>query len=66
GSFWVGMIKAPLFAFLVATTATFWGMKPAESPEEVGRQVTSSVVQSIFLVIVADAAVSVIVSYMRI
>ncbi|KPV41017.1 hypothetical protein AN478_03535 [Thiohalorhabdus denitrificans] len=61
-SFWVGMIKAPIFAFLIALTATFWGMKEADSPEKVGQQVTVSVVQSIFLVIVADALVSVALS----
>ncbi|MFA9459717.1 MlaE family ABC transporter permease [Thiohalorhabdus sp. Cl-TMA] len=61
-SFWMGMIKAPVFAFMIATTATFWGIKEAESPEEVGQQVTISVVQSIFLVIVADAVVSVALS----
>jgi phospholipid/cholesterol/gamma-HCH transport system permease protein len=58
--FWSGMIKAPVFAFLIATTATFWGMQVAESADSVGRLTTVSVVQSIFLVIVTDAVFSLI------
>lgn len=53
--FWVGMVKAPVFAFLIAVVGCLEGMKVAGSAESVGRHTTSSVVQSIFLVILFDA-----------
>ncbi|WP_395788442.1 ABC transporter permease [Aquimonas sp.] len=53
--FWVGMIKAPIFAFVIAVVGCLEGMKVAGSAESVGRHTTSAVVQSIFLVIVLDA-----------
>lgn len=59
-TFWVGLIKAPVFAFLVATVATFWGMRVSGSAESVGRSTTVSVVESIFLVIAADAVFSIL------
>lgn len=59
-TFWVGILKAPVFAVLIASTATFWGMRVSGSAESVGRATTISVVQSIFLVIAADAAFSVL------
>lgn len=58
--FWVGMSKAPVFAFIIATVSTFRGMQASGSSESVGRLTTISVVQSIFLVILADAVFSVI------
>lgn len=61
-TFWIGLIKAPVFALLIATVATFRGMQASGSAEDVGRLTTVSVVQSIFLVIMADAAFSVIFS----
>ncbi len=53
--FWVGMIKAPLFAFLIAVVGCLEGFKVEGSAESVGRHTTSSVVQAIFLVILFDA-----------
>jgi phospholipid/cholesterol/gamma-HCH transport system permease protein len=53
--FWVGMSKAPVFAFLIAAVGCMEGFKVEGSAESVGRHTTSSVVQSIFLVIVFDA-----------
>jgi phospholipid/cholesterol/gamma-HCH transport system permease protein len=53
--FWVGMIKAPVFAFLIAVVGCLEGFKVEGSAESVGRHTTSSVVQSIFLVILFDA-----------
>lgn len=52
---WVGLSKAPVFAFLIATVGCLEGFKVAGSAESVGRHTTSAVVQSIFLVIVFDA-----------
>ncbi len=59
-TFWVGVIKAPVFAFLIGSTGTFYGMQVSASAESVGRYTTLAVVQSIFLVIAADAAFSVL------
>lgn len=53
--FWVGMAKAPIFAFLIAAVGCLEGFKVEGSAESVGRHTTASVVQSIFLVIVFDA-----------
>jgi phospholipid/cholesterol/gamma-HCH transport system permease protein len=59
-TFWVGLMKAPVFAFLIASVATFWGMRVSGSAESVGRSTTVSVVQSIFMVIAADAVFSIV------
>jgi phospholipid/cholesterol/gamma-HCH transport system permease protein len=53
--FWVGMSKAPIFAFLIAAIGCLEGFKVAGSAESVGEHTTSSVVQSIFVVILIDA-----------
>ena len=53
--FWVGMSKAPMFAFLIAAIGCLEGFKVAGSAESVGERTTSSVVQSIFVVILIDA-----------
>ena len=57
--FLVGMIKAPIFAFLIAMVGCMHGMKVSGSAESVGTETTASVVQSIFLVLVADAFFSI-------
>ncbi len=53
--FLVGMVKAPFFAFLIAAIGCLEGFKVSGSAESVGAHTTSSVVQSIFVVIVLDA-----------
>lgn len=53
--FWVGMAKAPVFAFLIAAIGCLEGFKVSGSAESVGAHTTSSVVQSIFVVILIDA-----------
>ena len=53
--FWVGMAKAPIFAFLIAAIGCLEGFKVSGSAESVGAHTTSSVVQSIFVVILIDA-----------
>lgn len=62
--FLVGMIKAPVFAYLIALVGTYQGMNVSGSAESVGRLTTVAVVQSIFLVIMADALFSVVFSKM--
>ncbi|QBF24524.1 MlaE family lipid ABC transporter permease subunit [Pseudomonas tructae] len=53
--FLVGLVKAPFFAFLIAAIGCLEGFKVSGSAESVGAHTTSSVVQSIFVVIVLDA-----------
>jgi phospholipid/cholesterol/gamma-HCH transport system permease protein len=53
--FLVGMVKAPIFAFFIASIGCLEGFKVTGSAESVGAHTTSSVVQSIFVVIVLDA-----------
>jgi phospholipid/cholesterol/gamma-HCH transport system permease protein len=53
--FLVGIAKAPVFAFLVAVIGCLEGFKVSGSAESVGEHTTSSVVQSIFVVILLDA-----------
>lgn len=50
----VGLVKAPFMAFLVGLLASIEGLKVQGSSESLGRRTTSSVVKSIFVVIVAD------------
>ncbi len=58
--FFVGMIKAPVFGFLIAIVGTYQGLKVSSSAESVGHAATIAVVQSIALVILADALFSII------
>jgi phospholipid/cholesterol/gamma-HCH transport system permease protein len=53
--FWVGMSKAPVFAFLIASIGCLEGFKVSGSAESVGTHTTSSVVQSSFVAILVDA-----------
>lgn len=64
-TFWIGVIKAPFFAAIIATIGSYEGFQVSRSAESVGRLTTLSVVESIFLVIVADAAFSVFFSILR-
>ena len=59
-TFWVGIIKAPVFAFLIGFIGALRGMQVRESSRELGRLTTVAVVQSIFLVILADALFAVV------
>ncbi|MDX1818004.1 MAG: ABC transporter permease, partial [Marinobacter sp.] len=53
--FLVGLCKAPVFAFLIAVIGCLEGFKVGGSAQSVGEHTTSSVVQSIFTVILLDA-----------
>ena len=61
-SFLVGMIKAPVFGFVIGLIGCLEGLRVGGSAESVGRQTTRAVVTSIFLVIVLDAVFSVFFS----
>ncbi|NLY34049.1 MAG: ABC transporter permease [Alcaligenaceae bacterium] len=53
--FWIGIAKAPVFAFVIAVVGCHEGFKVDGSAQSVGEHTTSSVVQCIFLVILLDA-----------
>jgi len=61
-TFMVGMIKAPVFAFLIGTVGCLEGLRVQSNAESVGQQTTRAVVESIFLVIVVDAVFSIMFS----
>ena len=54
-TFWVGLIKAPVFALLIGLAGCYHGLQVRGSARELGHMVTVAVVQAIFLVILADA-----------
>jgi phospholipid/cholesterol/gamma-HCH transport system permease protein len=59
---WIGLIKAPVFGFIIALSGCFQGMLVQGNSEEVGLRTTTAVVQSIFLVIVLDSVFAVFFS----
>ncbi|HXG80415.1 MAG TPA: MlaE family lipid ABC transporter permease subunit [Sphingomicrobium sp.] len=59
---WVGLIKAPVFGFIIALAGCFQGMMVEGDSEQVGIRTTAAVVQAIFLVIVLDAVFAVFFS----
>ena len=65
-SFWIGIIKAPIFAFIIATIGCYEGLRVTHSAESVGRQTTRAVVEAVFLVIVLDALFSILFSVLGI
>ena len=62
----VGLIKAPVFAAVIALVGCLEGLRVENNAESVGKQTTRSVVEAIFLVIVLDAAFSIIFSILGI
>ena len=58
--FYTGMIKAPVFGFIIAAIGCFEGLQVEGSAESVGKLTTRSVVEGIFCVIVLDAVFSII------
>jgi phospholipid/cholesterol/gamma-HCH transport system permease protein len=59
---WIGLIKAPVFGFIIALSGCFQGMLVQGNSEEVGLRTTTAVVQSIFLVIILDAVFAIFFS----
>lgn len=58
-AFMIGIGKAPVFAAIIAMVGCFQGFRTKGGADSVGIQTTRSVVQAIFLVIVADALFSI-------
>lgn len=61
---WVGLIKAPVFAFVIAVVGCYQGFRVSGSAESVGQLTTRSVVHAIFLVILLDAVFSVLFAWL--
>ena len=55
----IGLIKAPIFGWIIAVIGCFRGFQISSSTESVGKYTTISVVNAIFWVIAMDALVSV-------
>lgn len=62
---WLGLIKTPVFAGVIAGIGCFQGFRVAGGADSVGQQTTRSVVQSIFLIIVVDAFFSIVLSMLN-
>ena len=60
----LGLYKAPAFAIIIALVGCFQGFLVEASADSVGSQTTKSVVQALFLIIIADAIYSVAYSWM--
>ncbi len=60
----LGLYKAPAFALLIALVGCFQGFRVESNADSVGSQTTKSVVQALFLIIIADAFFSVIYSWL--
>ncbi|OGV29475.1 MAG: ABC transporter permease [Legionellales bacterium RIFCSPHIGHO2_12_FULL_35_11] len=61
----LGLYKAPAFAILIALVGCFQGFQVQASADSIGSQTTRSVVQALFLIIIADATYSVIYSWLK-
>src|ERR1700722_9944176 len=59
-TFWAGLIKAPVFACLIAVAGSYCGMRVRRSSRELGHWTTLAVVISIFGVLLADALFAVL------
>ena len=57
--FLVGMAKAPFFAVIIGVVGCFQGLQVEGNAESLGRLTSTSVVQAIFMVILADAIFSI-------
>jgi phospholipid/cholesterol/gamma-HCH transport system permease protein len=57
--FFVGIVKGPFFAFLIATIGIYRGMLVRDDTQSIGFNTTKSVVESIFAVIVCDVVFSI-------
>ena len=53
-TFFSGLIKAPFMALIIGLISCVEGLAVGGSAESLGRQVTASVVKSIFMVVVVD------------
>lgn len=60
----LGLYKAPAFALIISLVGCFQGFAVKANADSIGSQTTKSVVQALFLIIIADAIFSVVYSWM--
>ncbi|STX29803.1 putative ABC transport system permease [Legionella beliardensis] len=60
----LGLYKAPAFALITSLVGCFQGFLVQSNADSIGTQTTKSVVQALFLIIVADAIFSILYSWM--
>lgn len=60
--YFVGLVKAPFFAAIIAMVGCFQGFQVEQDAASVGKMTTRSAVQSLFLIIIIDAFFSVLFS----
>jgi phospholipid/cholesterol/gamma-HCH transport system permease protein len=60
--FWAGIIKAPVFAAVIAAVGSRQGLQVGGDVESLGARVTSAVVQAIFAIILIDAVFAVLLT----
>ncbi len=58
--FWIGLIKGPFFALLIASIGIYRGLQVKNDTQSIGFNTTKAVVESIFAVIICDAFFSII------
>lgn len=63
-TFWMGLIKAPVFAVIIGLVGCHQGLEAERNTASVGRHTTQAVVESIFLVLVSDAVFSIFFTQM--
>jgi len=56
----VGLVKAPVFAFIIGVIGCMHGLRVRGSAESVGRETTRAVVKGIFLVLILDGLFSIL------
>ncbi|MCK5720094.1 MAG: ABC transporter permease [Thiomargarita sp.] len=67
GHYLVGISKAPIFAAIIVLVSCYQGFQiKVLGTDQIGKQVTTSVVQAIFLVITSDALLSILFNMMGI
>lgn len=60
--FFIGIIKGPFFAFLIASIGIYRGLIVKNDTQSIGLNTTKSVVESIFAVIVCDTLFSIVLT----
>lgn len=60
---YLGLLKTPFFALIISLVGCFQGLQVTGGAASVGKRTTKSVVIAIFLIIVTDAAFSIIFSW---
>jgi ABC-type transport system involved in resistance to organic solvents, permease component len=60
----LGLVKTPVFAVIIAGIGCYQGFRAEGSAQSVGEKTTKAAVQAIFLIILADAAFSIMFNWM--